>query len=443
MSTKKTIQINPELFRLPSNKTRKVREKKDINLVPIVSPNSLKNKLLKRIKEHKNKEFSTKINTESYASAKEETNHEYEDEFYGAINYLSDLAKKQKVNAEKERYQRNLNNKTLKQWSPPPIHQSQQSPFPDFGTPNIALNLPPELQPVPLRSTFLPSEQNDIMNIKYRADNDIPYGCLKGGVKPSYKSWIQTRKNYEHPELESLLPSVRPPTPPKRNTFVDDFTQRDNINSITAGIIRSNTQNQENNLSKIQSNILSREERLEQIKNKLRLLQEQENGNKPEFKSLKENLNILHPIINEYSNNEIPKSINTNFDMPDIFKDINGGSGEALNTSNSKEDDGSKKYIKKTIKRKFTLGKSSKMRKVGVLIKDNRTRKNIVNAQKQLKKADISDIRKYLRKHGMIKVGSTAPPDVLRKTFECVMMSGDITNTNKDVLLHNFIHDQP
>lgn len=438
MSTKKTIQINPELFRLPSNKTRKVREKKEIALVPIVSPNSLKNKLLRRIKEHKNKEFNTKINTESYTSSKDD-NTNNEDEFYGAINYLSDLAKKQKVNAEKERYQRSINNKTLKQWNAPTMHQSSE--LTDFGSPNIALNLPPELQPVPLRSNYFAPEQNDIMNIKYRADSDIPYGCLKGGVKPSYKSWIQTRKNYEHPELENL-PSVRPPTPPKRNTFVDDFSQRSNINSISAGIIKSN--NQSNSQSNSQPNALSREERLEQIKNKLRLLQEQENGHKPEFKALKEDLSILQPILNEYSNkinntnNTISNNLDNYFEIPDILKDTSGGTKE----NNTKSHDSLKKYIKKTIKRKFTLGKSSKMRKVGVLIKDNRTRKNIVTAQKELKKADISDIRKYLRKHGIIKVGSTAPPDILRKTFECAMMAGDITNTNKDVLLHNFIHDQ-
>ena len=47
MSTKKTIQINPELFKVSGNKTRKNREKKELIPTPIVSPNNIKNKLLK------------------------------------------------------------------------------------------------------------------------------------------------------------------------------------------------------------------------------------------------------------------------------------------------------------------------------------------------------------------------------------------------------------
>ena len=98
-------------------------------------------------------------------------------------------------------------------------------------------------------------------------------------------------------------------------------------------------------------------------------------------------------------------------------------------------------YLKKTVKRRFTLGKSDKLRRIAVLIKDRQTRKNIINTQKELKKTDITDVRKYLRQHGIIKVGSTCPTDILRKTFESAVLTGEITNTNKDTLLHNFLNE--
>ena len=100
-----------------------------------------------------------------------------------------------------------------------------------------------------------------------------------------------------------------------------------------------------------------------------------------------------------------------------------------------------KRITKKTIKRKYTLGRSKIKRSVAVLVKDRGTRKQILNAQKDLKRKQINDVKTYLREHNLIKVGSNAPNDVLRKLYESAMLAGEITNSNVETLLHNFSKD--
>jgi hypothetical protein len=100
-----------------------------------------------------------------------------------------------------------------------------------------------------------------------------------------------------------------------------------------------------------------------------------------------------------------------------------------------------KRKIKRTVSRKYTVGKSKLKRVVSVLLKDRGTRKKIIAAFKDLKKNNINDVKKYLRQHNLIKIGSNAPNDVVRKIYESAIMAGEITNNNQEMLLHNFMKD--
>lgn len=419
---KKTIQINPELFRLPGGaKTRKNREvKKELVLSPVVSPSTLKNKLLKRIKEHKLKEINNKLEDKNKTndSTPSLNSGDYSDEFHSAMNYLSDLTKKSKRERETERY---LNNKTLKNYT-----QTQQGIQGSFGLPHVSLELPPELEESV--STFIPEPNTSVVQLKYNPDNEVPYGCLKGGVKPSYRSWSQTRKNYE--PIEDVL--VRPPTPPKARDNIS-FQQ---LQQYPSQPVKSQTQSQPQSQPQPQTTNMTREQRLTQIKQKLQKLQIQEAvANKPGAQTMQNTMNVIAPLVNNYDR-ELEE-------LEDLDEDAITNVPDILKAADKEKEKKSlpKKYIKRTVRRKFTLGKSLKSGKVSVLLKDKKTRKNVIEAQKQLKKTHINDVRKYLRQHGIIKVGSTAPTDVLRKTFEAAMLAGEVTNINKDTLLHNFLNE--
>lgn len=420
-NTKKTIQINPELFKIPgASKTKKNKEKKELKLTPVITPTNLKNKLLKRIKDHKLQETKTNIDTKSNDNSNNKINsNSYNNEFYGAMDYLSDLSKKQKNERERETQKSKLHNKTLKNYSSVPSYT------------NISLELPPELQePIPVKSSyFIPETNNPLLTMNYSVknnigrstsnNNDVPYGCLKNGSKPTYRDWIQTRKNHEHPD-----PNIRPPTPPKKNTFTELSAMTPVTSVLSPPVVSTPT-------------VLSREKRLEQIKQKLKKIQEQEIQAIPEAVKLNNSLKNLEAMTPESERKiqldnlpEIDDIKSTTLDVTEVIKE-----------KKEKEESVPKQYLKKTVRRKFTLGKSDKLRKVGILLKDKQTRKNVIDVQHELKKTNITDVRKYLRQHGIIKIGSNAPNEVLRKTFEAAMMTGEITNINKDTLLHNFLNE--
>lgn len=402
----KTISINPNLFTSGGSKTKKNRDKQKSNIMPLISPNVLKNKLLKRIKEHKERETENLVNNKKNLSdietkpfvndyKKDEINA-YSDEFSDSINYLQTLSKQKKINDEKTNYEKQ------KQKRREELDRSTIKNYSSLSQPYVNLDLPEELK------ISINTEQFATpLQIKQH-NEDVPYGVLKGGLKPTYRDWSRTYRN-------NIV------TNPNSALVIED-----------------------SNINKEKS---KRETHLENLRNKLKLKQLEESRTKNEDIMMTQNLiqkpNLQVSNVEHLARAELePQQVQTDgFTLEPIIHTNN--SINSINTLNSAVGDNeriiaTKKITKKTIKRKYTLGKSKIKKTIGVLVKDRGTRKKILNAQKELKRKSINDIKTYLRDHNLIKIGSGAPNDVLRKLYESAMLAGEITNSNTDTLLHNF-----
>lgn len=383
----KTISINPSLFSVSGTKTKKNREKKfKPASVPLISPNILKNKLLKRIKEHKQKETENLDNNKKNLNTKESISQENEllkfnDEFSESINYLQTLSKQKRSDEEKKnnlhKRREELERKTVRNY-----HLHNNTPIIPVG---IGVDLPEELiQPV-IQSNYIQTEP-------LKLHEDVPYGILKGGIKPSYREWSKTQRN--------------------------NIVTNPNASLIIEG----------RNLTSQNS---ARENRLNLLKQKIKNKNEEiKTESIPANKVDDTEILIKKPIINEKNIISVQEVFNKPSNQQEIIdKNYNG------------KIIGTKHITKKTIKRKYTLGRSQIKKTVSVLIKDRGTRKQILSAQKDLKRRNINEIKTYLRDHNLIKIGSNAPNDVLRKIYESAMLAGEITNSNTDTLFHNFSKD--
>jgi hypothetical protein len=427
----KTISINPSLFRMGGSKTKKKDKQQKPTIIPLISPNVLKNKLLKRIKEHKQREtenlennkkiLPNKENIHNFSESNIENIKNYTDEFKDSLNYLQTLSKQKKVNDEKNNYEKqklkkkaDLDRKTVRNYSSLSIPISGQQ---------INIDLPEELQQ-PLITINTEQFNNSLLK---QNSSEIPYGILKGGLKPTYKDWTKTQ----------------------RNTIVTNPND-----ALTIGGSQLNKEKTE------------REKRLYDLREKLKLKQQEESFKTNENIMLTQNL-IQKPVQDNGLQNLVVNNLNFNQDALSVasgitsnvtndianinlenngFQNVNGSNGtngtNDLNSNMNGEIIAIKKITKKTIKRKYTLGRSKIKNKIGILIKDRGTRKQVLNAQKDLKRKSINDIKTYLRAHNMIQSGSNAPNDVLRKLYESSMLAGEITNTNIESLLQNLSKDE-
>lgn len=182
------------------------------------------------------------------------------------------------------------------------------------------------------------------------------------------------------------------------------------------------------------------------------------NGNKPTYRQWKnttmKNTSYTEPqLVNIPEKNNFTSSYNNDTNIQnEIKKEVNEAinntnNTDNINTDNSIHIDNSDKtnintnYIStKTKSIKYHLGKRN--RKVSVLIKNAATRKKVNAEHNKIKRTSILEMKNYLRKHNLLKAGSEAPNDIIRKLYEQCLLSGNIHNTNKDNLLHNYLNDE-
>ena len=330
MTDRKTISINPELFKI-NNKTKKQK-----GIIPTISP-SLKNKFLKKMSNTKNNRLKKK---QTFIQDPLETN-----DFENSIQYLTNLIHEEKKDIS--------HNRSIKQFNNIPVETE------------LAIELKEEVIPDPI--------YNSTISLNYKVDNEVGYGCLKNGIKPSYRTWIKTKK--VHPTEKEI---------PKQTSFS----------------------------SLPQTSFPSLSESFQ-----------------PNYDN-KEQISLSEEIYPLEESDILPITTDSEF-IPIEPTEL---TEEIISVPK-------RQMMKNTIKKNYTLGKSTKYRKIGVLLKNKTIKQKVLDAQKELKKTNIKNIKKYLTTAGLIKIGSTAPVDVLKEIYENAKLTGDVTNSNKETLLHNFIND--
>jgi hypothetical protein len=447
---RKTIQFNPELFKISEkSKTQKKRSQKTTPKIRIKTPeksthnNTLKNRYLKYIREKQQKEYDKifdenkkKNNTDLSSSSDDNItlsitdiklpstttansfssmtqSNEKINNFIESVEYLQNISNQnerkqnEKINSSKT----TNNTQYFESISPGVFAPINIEPYPpiykeEFDT-NATLDNLHSPATANWPSTTLRSDEK--INIQQNNPGRIrppspKYGCLKNGCLPTYRTYMNKSR--------SSLPQISTST-----------TCSPEINSFGEGAAEAKTEFLGTNCREIGTSsenckIIEDEKYSEVERSKL--------PSQATVNSFSSTLCSDESL--ETKCKEIEKRIEEKNHLLEKIKNI---PSNALKTAKRK----------KTIKRTFNIGRSGIYSKIGVLIK-NRTLRNRITTQKQLlKQAKIDDIKMYLIKNGLIKVGTTAPNDVLRQMYEsAVMIGGEVHNYNVESLLHNYLN---
>ena len=175
------------------------------------------------------------------------------------------------------------------------------------------------------------------------------------------------------------------------------------------------------------------------------------NGNLPTYKTYMNQTRKQNNIVNNSENPTNTQSPNTTITLPSIIQSLTptpsppppplNKSFHHLKCVLPKIVNKPKKH-KKIIRRTYKVGKCSQKPTISVLLSNKTIRNRVIEQTQLLKQTSIHDIKKYLIKHGFIRIGTSAPNDVLRKIYESTqLISGEVYNHNPENLLYNFLNE--
>jgi hypothetical protein len=112
---------------------------------------------------------------------------------------------------------------------------------------------------------------------------------------------------------------------------------------------------------------------------------------------------------------------------------------DAMESAGPKE--GDKDDVHKRHVRTYRLGRS-KQGLVSVLLSNKQIRRTVSKKKHDLKRLPMQKVRQDLVRKGFIRMGSTAPDNVLREIYENVEMIGQVRNFSPDILMHNLLGEE-
>jgi hypothetical protein len=447
-STKRTITIDKANLQGIKNKNTKsksnasastIKVKPNVKTNQFIQPNTLKRKLLARIKNHQQQkkyknESQTIVPETTVKHASEPTvssNSESNESFVKSLEYLNALASNQRHKQKNKTQKRSMPaatatvvpqlqvpatpNPTPPSTSstpntPNPILTSlpmqpmqmmpASSPGPNTVPPQVFLNTFPnasesqQIQPVHESVMFPPSIapppvfQAEVLHTiaPVQLNTEPQWGCLKGGAKPTFRMFHNKtcKTNTNQPQLE--------PQPHLQIDEFDEFKQPVNDESEVSNKVLE---------TKIDMDIDKESEPVTDAVAASEVLYGSRQQRLDEYRKEQLKLDKQH----------VEPTVNI------------------------------KQTKQRIITKKYKLGKyvNKNGPVIGVLIKNVQTQRNVEKRRKEMRHIPLDTIIARLHKKMLLKVGSTAPPDILREMYESAVMAGDIENEGNDIALHNFL----